>query len=140
MIFWSNLSLIVGLVKSYVIFHSKLGFLHKFCILDSKYPFSTKSQHVFLSCFYIFIILRLLHMMSHIVTIVAIYHRDDSYEIICVTNSILKRKNLNVPRVVSWVNPLFDAALFSPVITNPQLSRWYLRPDYRIDFTFMTRR
>ena len=100
----------------------------------------TKLQHVFLSCFYIFIILRLLHIMSHIVTIMAIYHRDDSYEIICVTNSILKRKNLNVPRVVSWVNPLFDAALFSPVITNPQLSRWYLRPDYRIDFTFMTRR
>ena len=127
-------------------FHSKLAFLQhgnwrsSYFSIENFFIFCTQAHHVFLSFFYIFIISRLLHMMSHIVTIVAIYHRDDSYEIICVTNSILKRKNLNVPRVVSWVNPLFDAALFSPVITNPQLSRWYLRPDYRIDFTFMTRR
>ena len=51
---------------------------------------------------------------QELVTIVAIYQRDNdkgSYEIICVTNLILKRKNLNVPRVVSWVNPPFGAAL-----------------------------
>ena len=70
MIFLSNLSLIVGLVRSYVIFDSKLVFLHEFCIFDSKYPFSTNKITTRIS--QLFLHFYNLTPVTHNVT-----HRDD---------------------------------------------------------------